>query len=159
MNYKHLSIEEREAIQIRLVEQHSVRTIATSLGRSLATISREIKQHPPELNRYTPRLAHIKALASRHSRGRPDRLKTPELRAHVIQQLKTGWSPEQIAGTLSQYLPGWSISYEAIYQFIYAQVYRQGYGQIKPGCEDLRQVYAPRRDDRRKARSVRPHQS
>lgn len=157
MNYQHLSIEERETIQIGLLEKCSIREIARSLSRSPAAISREIKRHQsPDRCWYTPRLAQIRALSNRHNRGRTDRLKTPELRAHVIQQLKAGWSPEQIAGTLSQYLPGYSISHEAIYQYIYAQIYRQGYGYVKPGCEDLRK-YLKRRRPRRAHVKCRHH--
>jgi IS30 family transposase len=55
----------------------------------------------------------------------------------VIKQMKEeDYSPEQIAGTLPMAHPGHSISPEAIYQFIYAQYRRQGWG----ACigEDLR---------------------
>ena len=40
------------------------------------------------------------------------------------------------------------ISHEAIYQFIYAQIHRKGYGGVRPGKEDLR-PYLRRKQKRR----------
>jgi transposase, IS30 family len=46
------------------------------------------------------------------------------------------------------------ISHEAIYQYVYRQIYRGGYGYLKPGHEDLR-PYLPRRRQRRMAKGHR----
>lgn len=43
---------------------------------------------------------------------------------------------------------GESISHEAIYQFVYAQIHRDGYGSVKPGKEDLRTCLRRRRKRR-----------
>lgn len=148
MSYKHFSVEEREEIQLGLWRKESIRSIASRLGRSPSSVAREIKRHlPPEVRRYTPRVAHEKALAARHRRGREDRLKNRRIRQYVITHLKDRWSPEQIAGRIKLEL-GESISHEAIYQFIYAQIYRQGYGTIKPGKADLRPYLRQRRKRR-----------
>lgn len=148
MNYKHLSIEEREKIQAMLWQKSSIRDIAKVVGRSGSTISREIKRNNPSKRRvYTPRLAHERALNHRKNRGREGRLKNDVLRLYVSEKIKIGWSPEQIAGK-SEEIAGTSISYEAIYQYIYAQVYRDGYGYVKPGKEDLRPYLARRRKRR-----------
>jgi len=80
-------------------------------------------------------------------RGRENRLKNNELREYVVYHLKIGWSPEQIAAT-SRNAISISISHEAIYQYIYAQVYREGYGYLKPGKEDLRPYLARHRKRR-----------
>lgn len=69
------------------------------------------------------------------------------LREHIVSRMKLGWSPEQIAATIQEYI-GETISHEAIYQYIYAQVYRGGHGCVKPGHEDLR-LYLARRRKRR----------
>ncbi len=69
----------------------------------------------------------------------------------MIDKLKLGWSPEQIKLRLPIEYPSdtlMRISYEAIYQYVYAQIYRGGNGYVKQGCEDLR-VYLPRRHKRR----------
>ncbi|MDO8469963.1 MAG: helix-turn-helix domain-containing protein, partial [bacterium] len=138
MQYQHFSIEEREQIQFGLWEKESVRSIARDLGRSPGSVSREIQRNlPPEKYRYTPRLAHGRALEHRHSRGRTERLKNDDIRTFVISHLKRRWSPEQIAGSIHNSI-GEDISPEAIYQFVYAQIYRHGHGGVRPGCEDLR---------------------
>lgn len=138
MKYKHLSILEREKLQELLWQKKSVRYIAEVLERSPSSISRELKRnYPKERNVYTPRLANERALLKRTQRGREERLKTNIIRSYVISHLKLGYSPEQIAGTIRQDNIG-SISHEAIYQYIYHQIYRDGYGYVKPNKEDLR---------------------
>lgn len=151
MKYKHLTVEEREKIQEMLWRKCSVRGMALVIGRSPSSISREInKNRPPTKQlRYTPRLAHERALRQRKSRGRKDRLKNQGLRDYVIAQLKLGWSPEQISAKAEKTV-GTAISHEAIYQYVYYQVYRGGNGVLKPGREDLRLFLA-----RRKMRRVR----
>src|SRR3989344_3869713 len=100
MKYKHFSIEEREKIQEMIWQRSSIRIIAGALGRSPSSVSREIRRNkPPDYHRYTPRLAHERALIYRKRRGREKRLKNNTLREYVISHLKLGWSPEQIAAT------------------------------------------------------------
>jgi IS30 family transposase len=154
MKYQHFTIEEREKIQEFLWEKQSVREIARVLGRSPSSVSREIKRHLPELRRqYTPRTAHEQALQNRHSRGRTERLKSDRIREYVIDHLKLRWSPEQIAGKIKQDLNE-KISHEAIYQYIYAQMYRNGWSNLRPGCEDLR-MYLRRKRKRRQRKGTR----
>lgn len=154
MSYTHFTIEERERIQELRWAKWSMRRIARELGRTPSSISRELSRNlPPERKRYAPRLAHARALRQRRSRGRTERLKSAVLRTYTVTQLKRGWSPEQIAGT-SLHAVGQTISHEAIYQYIYAQVHRAGYGYVKPGCEDLR-AYLPRRRKRRMRKGMR----
>jgi transposase, IS30 family len=149
MAYIHLSIEERERIQRLLWEKKSIRHIAGVLGRSPSSISREIKKNQPPLRKqYTPRLANERAIIKRSSRGAPKLVRNTELYQYVVDHLKLGWSPEQIA------LVRGEISHEAIYQHVYRQIYRAGHGQIKPGADDLR-PYLPRRRKRRMAKGFR----
>lgn len=135
MKYQHFSVEEREKIQRGLWEQRSVRWIAERLKRSPSSVAREVNRNfPKRMRRYTPRLAHERALKQRKSRGRTERLKNETIRVYVIEHLKKRWSPEQIAGRMKRDKIG-SISPEAIYQFVYAQL---SYGKPKRGKEDLR---------------------
>jgi IS30 family transposase len=156
MQYKQLSIEERELIQLSLWQKKSVRTIAKRLHRSVSTISREINKNSDSIGRriYIPRAAHNRALAKRKSRGRQDRLKNDIIREYVIGELKKRTSPEQIAGRISKEYPGQSISHEAIYQFIYNQIHRDGWGPLKPGRQDLRSCLR-RRKKRRTHKGMR----
>ncbi len=149
MQYKHLTIEERETIQEMLWQKKSIRAIAKKLNRNPSSISREIRKSEDTIGRcrYIPRTAHKRAIKNRSKRGRERRLKNKKVRDYVIKHLKLGWSPEQISGTIEDSI-GEIISYEAIYQYIYAQIHRNGYGLVKPGCEDLRPYLARRRKRR-----------
>jgi len=153
MKYKQLTIEEREVIQEMWWQRSSVRKIAQRLERSPSTISRELNKNFPLHKRYSPRLAHERALKKRRNRGRQLRLKNQFIRRKTIEWLKIGYSPEQISGRLKlEY--NQHISHEAIYQYIYSQVYRNGYGYMKKGYHDLRQ-YLKRRHKRRQRKGLR----
>jgi len=131
--------------------------MAKILNRSPSSVSRELKRNfPDERKVYTPRLANERALFKRTCRGRKERLKTKEIREYVISHLKERWSPEQIAGRIKLDLNE-NISHEAIYQFIYNQIHRDGYGYIKPGHIDLR-IYLKRRHKRREVKGMRKGQ-
>lgn len=154
MAYKHFTIEERERIQYGRWENKSTRTIAKELGRSASSVSREINKNKSQKGLYNPRTSHLKALSKRQSRGRHDRLKNSIIREYVIAELKKRTSPEQIAGRIKIDHPGQSISHEAIYQFIYNQIHRDGWGLLKPGCQDLRSCLR-RRKKRRTHKGMR----
>jgi len=84
------------------------------------------------------RLAHERTRKRTADRGgKRLRLKNPLIRSYVENKLQDGYSPEQIAGRLKNEMPSQKISHEAIYQYIYAQYRRGGYG----ACfgSDLRQ--------------------
>lgn len=158
MKYKHLSIWEREKIQELLWQKTSIRDIGKVIGRSSSSVSREINRNIPLHYQYTPRLAHEKALKKRKSRGRKLRLKSFFIRRYVVDHLKMGYSPEQIAGRLKLEHPKEKISHEAIYQYIYSQARRAGHDhRMKPGYHDLR-VYLKRRHKRRIKKGMRKSQ-
>lgn len=156
MKYRHLSIEEREKIQELIWQKQSIRSIAMVLGRSTSSIAREIKKNRASNNMYAPRLANERALKKRQYRGRTLRLKSMFIRRYVIDHLKKGYSPEQIAGRLA-IKHQQSISHEAIYQYIYSHAHRQGWGQMKNAYHDLR-PYLKRRHKRRVAKGMRRSQ-
>lgn len=145
MTYQQLSIEEREIIQIGICKGNSLRHIAGTIGRSVATVSRELRRNSsPEKHLYLPSRADLRATLKRSSRGRTERLKSDTIRAYVTAKIKQRWSPEQISGRLKKEA-GLSISHEAIYQFIYAQLSRDGRGPVLPGRDDLRPYLRRRR--------------
>jgi IS30 family transposase len=153
MKYQHFSVEEREKIQEMRWQKASVRGMATALGRSPSSVSREIRRHrPPDAKYYIPRLAHERALEKRMHRGRTERLKNPVLREYVIAHLKLGWSPEQIAATAKNAV-GIPIFHEAIYQFVYARVSKASH-LIYAHQEDLR-PYLPRHRRHRMHKGLR----
>jgi IS30 family transposase len=148
MKYTHLTLEERIIIKTGFLLKQSTRKIAKQLGRSPSTVSREINRNKPSKHRvYGPLQAHQRALERRKKRGRIERLKTKEIREYVVKHLKKRWSPDQISGRIWIDIDQ-SISHESIYQFIYSQIRHDGYGYVKPGCEDLR-CFLRRRKKRR----------
>ena len=154
MKFNHFSIEEREKIQELFWQKASIRTIAKMLNRSPSLVSREISCTGGLRMSYLPRCANNHALANRKNRGRKLRLKNGFIRRYVIAGLKAGLSPEQIAGRLKREYPNESISHEAIYQYIYAQVNKEGRGLIKIHRHDLRQ-YLKRRHKYRVKQGMR----
>lgn len=157
MKFKHFTIEEREKIQELFWQKASIRTIAKTLNRSPSSISREINRTGGLRISYLPRCAHNRAVENRSNRGRKLRLKNSFVRRYVITGLKAGLSPEQIAGRLNTDYPDESISHEAIYQYIYAQVNKEGRGLIKIYRHDLR-VYLKRRHKYRRKQGLRKPQ-
>jgi IS30 family transposase len=157
MKYQHFTIEEREKIQEMLWEKQTVREIARTLSRNPSSVSREIRKNILSWNsHYAPRKANERALENRKHRGRTDRLKNENIRQYVVAHLKKHWSPEQIAGKMKEDIDE-KISHEAIYQYIYAQIHRDGYGYLRPGSEDLR-IYLRWKRNRRQRKGMRATQ-
>jgi transposase, IS30 family len=146
---RYLSLAEREVIDLCWAEGWSQAEIARELGRSPATVSRELarnrrargrrKPPSPDGQRRRPgrvpgrpprphyRAAHAQARAERQAR-RPKAAKLtlhPELRDWVADKLeRLQWSPEQITRRLPLEFPddeSMRISHEAIYQSLYVQ--------------------------------------
>ncbi|WAC08171.1 MAG: IS30 family transposase [Thermodesulfobacteriota bacterium] len=59
---------------------------------------------------YLPHKADVRAKEQKHQSGKRKRLKDTMIEKYVIQKLKLGWSPEQIAGRLPLDCP--SITYD-----------------------------------------------
>lgn len=158
---KRLSLSERIQIEIDYKQGMSMTEIAKHLGkgRNKSTISREIGGRPRKgYGKYQAYGANCRAVKREESRGRRDRLKSEDIRIYVVEKLKIGWTPEQIEIRIEKELgKQHSISYEAIYQYIYFQVRRGGNGKVKDGCEDLRPFLA-RRHTRREKKGFRKAQ-
>jgi IS30 family transposase len=121
--YEQLSLRERIEIYRLHADGKSLRWIAGILGRSAATISRELRRNSKASKQwaggYDPQRAQ-QLMRRRHARGRAHKLqRQPELRKWVLQRLAQGWSPEQIAGRMAQEPGSDRISYESIYRYIY----------------------------------------
>ena len=130
-NYKQLSLEERVEIYRLHADGRSRRAIGAVLGRSVATIARELRRNsvPTKVwpGGYQPLRAQGLA-ERRRQRGRPHKLTAcPELRAQVRDYLEQGWSPEQIAGRLRRLHGQTVISHESIYRFIYHRSSQKDY--------------------------------
>jgi IS30 family transposase len=120
--YDQLSLEDREEISRLQAAGLSIRKIAAALDRSPSTISRELRRNSGRTVGYRPSYASEQTKARRWSGSRL--MKEPDLRGAVLDGLKKGWSPEQVAGRLRQVAGHPVISHESIYRFIYAQIDR-----------------------------------
>lgn len=114
---------EREQIAYSLKLKRGVRTIARLLQRDHAVIVRELARNRLPDGTYDPRRAQKKAdFRARKTNHR--KLET-DWRLHdwVEGKLRTGWSPELIAGRLRAHPPpqvrGVTVSHEQIYAYIY----------------------------------------
>lgn len=121
--YSHLSLAEREEISVLKAQGKSLREIARIIDSNPSTISRELKTNAPPVHTgyYRGHKAHHRATIRNQQSHKRQRLKNDVIGTYVTEKLRLGWSPEQIAGSLSCELPGHCISYEAIYQYIYTQ--------------------------------------
>jgi IS30 family transposase len=121
---RYLSFAEREEIAVGRAAGETVRGIATRLGRSASTVSRELRRNGDTQVGYRASIAHARAY-ERASRPKPAKLVTNVvLRARVEQDLRHRYSPEQIAGRLRRRFPTDSemwVSTETIYQSLYVQ--------------------------------------
>ncbi len=100
----------------------TVRGIALELGRSPATVSRELRRNSDVHGRYLPGSAD-KTAVERIARPRVRRVMGDvELRAVVVELLAKRWSPEQVAHELRERFadqPSRRLCTESIYQAIY----------------------------------------
>ncbi len=161
-SFNRISYKERVIIENRYcVDRKKLIEIAKELGRPLSSISREIGGKPRVgRGKYSADVAQARAEKNKGNQGRKSKFDHEPLCSYVAEKLKLGWSPEQIEIRLPIDYPDderMRISYEAIYQYVYNQIYREGNGQVKPDCEDLRK-YLARRHKRRQKRGFRKAQ-
>lgn len=105
MAYKQLRLEEREIIATMNVQECSQAAIARAIGRDPATVSRELQRNRPR-SCYSASVAQELTRRRRAAAARRRRkFEQPEICGAVKQQLKEGWSPEQIAGWTKRQCP------------------------------------------------------
>ena len=118
-----LSLSEREEISRGIVARHSIRSMASVLGRSPSTVSREVLRNGG-CDQYRAALADDRGWARAR---RPKRCKLAlswRLRRVVAMKLGLNWSPEQIAGWLKRAHPrdgSCQVSHETIYRSLFVQ--------------------------------------
>ncbi len=139
-----LALAEREEISRCLAAGHTIRSIASLLGRAPSTISREVGRNGGcESYRASQadQAAWDRAL-------RPKRCKlidNPTLARMVAGKLQLQWSPEQIAGWLKQTYPG-NEDFRVSHETIYRSLFIQARGALKKELlEHLRRTRAMRR--------------
>ena len=120
---RHLSFREREEISRGVAAGDSLRMVATRLGRSPSTISRELARNGGRLNY---RAHHADRTAWRRARRpKPSKLaENHELRTVVEEKLSEWWSPQQVVLWLKRTYPDdqeMRVSHETIYLSLFVQ--------------------------------------
>lgn len=124
--YKQLTSEERDQLAIWKAALVANKECARRLGRNPATIGRELKRndwHSGGQNYYVAihaqAVAQERAIRVAHSKAP---LKNPEVFSYVVDHLRRGWSPDDIAGRIKEdhrQDKTWWISTETIYRWVY----------------------------------------
>lgn len=154
MAHKHLTDAERLEISILSEKGYSCREIGSALGRSHASISREINRNSAK-GGYQFKSAKMKArLRRKQSKYQGMKIcERPGLEEYIIAKLKLQWTPEEIAGRLKKvdtHLP--YISGKGIYKWLYS-AWGQAYCPLLP-----KRRHTPRkRRGKKPEREMIPH--
>jgi IS30 family transposase len=116
-----LTAKERDLIALMHGRGESIRSIATFLERSPSTISDELKRNCLVNGDYVAIHAQSETEARKGKARKRPPLKDKKVYAYVMEKLREGWSPEQIAGRLKHDQGKPVICHETIYQFIYSE--------------------------------------
>lgn len=130
VRFSHLSLSERRKIERWRQIKLSPDEMARRLGRHRSTIFRELRPnhfHDSEI----PKLSgYWCVVAQSYSDGRRTRqrklVRDPGLRDQVERCLRSGWTPEQIAGRMRYESAPRRVCQETIYQHIYSEDGRRG---------------------------------
>ncbi|EME35660.1 Mobile element protein [Kocuria palustris PEL] len=123
-----LTIDEREQILLGINRGDTFTAIAGQLGRTVSTISREVKRGGGRCE-YSAWRAHERA-RQQTRRPKPFKLASGRLLEEVASRLEQLWSPEEIAARLRLDHaddPQMRVSHETIYQSLFVQ----GRGELR----------------------------
>lgn len=153
MAHVELGLDERRRIERLNHASVPVSKIASQLGRHRSTIYRELARNRftdeenPYLDGYYGMAAHDMAARRRHRRRKLVRM--PALLVAIVDRLRAGWSPEQIAGRLRRDGSGAYVCHETIYAWVYS----------KDGRDRSLARFLPRRRKKRRVRHGRKPRS
>jgi IS30 family transposase len=119
--HRKLRAVERDQIALMRGRGESIRRIAVFLGRSPATISDELKRNCLVNGDYVAIHAQARAEARKEKAGKRHPLKNERAYAYVVEKLREGWSPEQIAGRLKYERGKPELCHETICRFVYSE--------------------------------------
>lgn len=117
--HRHLDAGERHQIHALRAQEFSIRQIAEHLKRSASTISRELARNCGPKGEYNAKAADARACARRSAASRQWRVMPDYFwDSEIWSLLRTGWSPEQIAGRRRAWALGFDVSARWIYMKI-----------------------------------------
>jgi transposase, IS30 family len=146
MSYTHFTTSERiQLYELRITEKRSIGAIARIMTRAKSSISRELKRNTDAAYKvYLPDTAQAQMAQRRQAAKTRFSTVSPVVIEPIKTRLAQYHRPEQIAGRLKQEgLP--SVSYETIYQMIYAD--HGGLGTFK--------LYLRQRQQQRRRKGVK----
>ena len=174
-HYKHLDLDERIQIEKGLDRGLSKSEIARQIGRAPSTVTREVARRSwrpsntsAAYTEYRPAGLRCDQATARHYRAtqaqahrqrasarshQPRRMTCDRLVAWVVDRLRRGWTPAEIAGRLPLEHPDdpvMRVSHETLYAWIYspAQKHRELW-QYLPRARTRRRARPPARKVRR----------
>jgi IS30 family transposase len=122
--YSQIDLDERRKIERWRHAGVAVDVIAEKLGRHRSTIFRELARNKFEDAEMPDLAGYFCVAANGKSKDRRSRhrklVRHPKLRASIIERIKHGWSPEQIAGRLAYERSSVRVCHETIYRFAYS---------------------------------------
>lgn len=145
IKYQRINSEEREAIAILRSKGYPSNRIAEFLGRSVSSITREVKRNSYS-GVYRAFPAHYRAEERQrytHTKRRKIDL-DDAMRRLILEKLRLFWSPKQISVWLKTEMEK-DISHEAIYQYIYLL----GRGELKKELISCLRQRKPLRQNRK----------
>jgi len=117
--YKQIKIKERYKIYELKQEEKSVNQMANNLGRHRSSIYRELSRNKSDFDTYLPDTAQKYADNRKARHGKKlSRYRVAKL--FVTERLKSGWSPEAIAGRMKTQMFTFKVCSETIYKYIYS---------------------------------------
>ena len=160
--YSQITLDERRKIERWHAAQISADIIAEKLGRHRSTIFRELKRNrfeDPEMRELSGYYGLVADARSKERRLKLRKLvRLPQLCEAIIERVRHGWSPEQIAGRLKlEGRHGMTVCHETIYRFAYS---KDGQAiKLWHHLPERRAKRRPRHARRRHGRRFSPHLS
>ncbi len=114
MSYKHLTLNDRNKIDVLNQEGYYSRRIAKILGFHHPTISRELKRCDNEYETIYAQKDKIKKSSSKGRKPKTD----DNITKSISEKLHKKWSPEQIANTICKDI----VCFKKIYKWIYSGI-------------------------------------
>jgi IS30 family transposase len=125
--FKHLTQYERDRIEKLRFHRTTIVDIAKILGRDKGTISRELQKHTNKHHRYkattAQKVAEKKRVGSKVVGMKIEA--NPDLKRHIISELKRLRSPDEIAGRMKREGVSPRVGTNAIYKWLYSDYGKQ----------------------------------
>jgi len=144
-----ISPSERNQIALLLASKMSLRMIAKRMGRAYSSIREEVKRNSVKGEYQAIKAQDLSVKRNKKSR-KLNPLKDPKVYSYVVDKLRCGWTPEQIAGRLKRKHRKTVICHETIYRHIYSEAGKaKNLSEYLPRAHKKRQHWFGRKQYRR----------